>query len=117
MADATRIPLLPRVRLRSYLGSWSSRWKSNCASEGSPDLSRSGTSSKPWPRSSWPARSRSRCARQPDRGALPARVLHAREADAVIASLLSDPSDLVARVQAQLWQREHDALMTTDTAS
>jgi hypothetical protein len=32
------------------------------------------------------------------------------EADAVIANLLQDPTDQVARVQAQLWQRELDDL-------
>jgi hypothetical protein len=31
-------------------------------------------------------------------------------ADAIIANLLQDPTDQVARVQAQLWQRELDDL-------
>ncbi len=33
------------------------------------------------------------------------------QADAVIVSLLSDSTDQVARVQAQLWQRDLEALM------
>jgi len=37
-------------------------------------------------------------------------------ADAVIASLLSDPTDQVVRVQAQLWQQDLAVLMTDSDA-